>query len=315
VTDVVGNAQVLYKTTLPLPDDVPPASFTWTPNNDLKHTGEYVAPLWMHPFAWTEDPIYNYDKEPTLQEPRRPDPLRQGRENNPRDNLVSMIAITTGEEAFEDLNNNGAWDEGELYTDLTEPFVDNNDNGTWDAKERYVDANGNGTWDGKNGKYDSSTLIWVQERILWTGVPHAEDRTLNNPGGRNPKPVIRPLSPDPASLPRVLKKFEGFSATFLVADPWFNSLARNANADGCEAGVVGPVVVAPLTQGVAFTYPAYTLMKYVIKDARDPTTTNIPDYPQPIPFEVTANCVFTASPKEGHEVLILGPLVYGNIPK
>lgn len=314
VTDVVGNAPILYKTSLPLPDDVPPASFSWAPLNDATHTGEYLVPLWMHPFEWTEDPIANYGKEPTLNEPRRLDPIRQDRSsnpltNNPRDNLVSMIAVTTGEEAFDDLNNNGVHDDSEPYVDLTEPFVDNNDNGTWDKGERYVDSNGNGVWDGKNGKYDAITLIWVQERVLWTGWPHGEDRTLAT--ARNPSPVVRALNPPPVK--QHLDKFDSLFAEYLVADPWFNSIARNGNDDGCESGTVGPVEVAKLTKGRAFTYPAYTLMRYVIKDVRDPTNPDVPNYSVAIDWEVQATCTFTASNLDGHKAFIDAPRVYGDI--
>ncbi|WP_395806602.1 hypothetical protein [Archangium minus] len=321
VTDVVGNAQVLYKTSLPLPDDVKPGTFSWNPANDTIHTGEYLAPLWMHPFMWVEDPITNYAGPYNFQEPRRPDPIRPGKENNPRDNLVSIIAITTGEEAFDDLNNNGTYDQGEPFVDLTEPFVDNNDNGTWDATreggtdgaERYVDANGNGKWDGKNGKYDAVSLIWVQERILWTGWPHDQDRRDPTSPSENYRSVIRALSPLPVGTKHRIGKFGQLLAEFLVADPWFNSLARNSDDDGCESGTVGPVKVAKLTKGIAVTYPAYTLMRYVIQDVRDPTSDTVPDYPTPINWEATAGCAFTASPEDGHKVVVSAPRVFGDI--
>ncbi|MFY0569067.1 hypothetical protein ACN28E_35315 [Archangium lansingense] len=311
VTDVVGNAKVLYKTSLPFPEDVPPGEFTWNPRKDANYTGEYIAPLWMHPFMWTDDPIAKYSDRPNLLEPRRPDPVRPGKENNPRDNLVSMIAITTGEEAFDDLNNNGVHDESPLepYEDLTEPFVDSNDNGTWDSKERYVDANGNGKWDGKNGKFDATTLIWVQERILWTGIPHPED--VRNPSEvQGHKPIIRSLNPPPGM--QHLSKYDSLLAEFLVADPWFNSLARNDDNDGCEATAVGPVEVAKLTKGRAFTYPASIIMRYAIKDVRSPTSP-VPDYPTPIDWDVTAGCIFTASPLDGHKAIVDAPRVYGDI--
>ncbi|EPX63422.1 hypothetical protein D187_005828 [Cystobacter fuscus DSM 2262] len=320
VTDVVGNAKVLYKTSLPLPDDVAPGTFSWTPVNDLTHTGEYLAPLWMHPFQWVEDPVKNFGAEGTLAEPRRPDPIRKDAKgvvltNNPRDNLVSMIAVTSGEEAFDDRNNNGAWDTGEPFVDLTEPFVDNNDNGTWDAGERYVDANGNGQWDGKNGTFDPVTLIWVQERILWTGVPHADDRPTSTNATRNPRPVVNPITPATGNR---LDKFGQLAAEFIVADPWFNSIARNGDDDGCEAGAVGPVNVSKLTSGRALTYPPYTALRYVIKDQRDPTNTNAPDYPaapNSIKWSVTARCVFTASPVDGYGVPVEAPPVAGDFIK
>jgi hypothetical protein len=310
-TDVVGNAEVLYKTSLPLPEDVSPGTFSWNPPNDATHTGEYLAPLWMHPFAWVEDPITNYDKEATWQEPRRPDPIRPGKENNPRDNLVSMIAVTTGEEAFDDLNNNGVRDETpyEPYVDLTEPFVDNNDNGTWDKGERYVDSNGSGTWDGKNGKYDAITLIWVQERILWTGLPHGEDRRQS--AQRNPRPVVKWLQEGTALT---IGKFGQAPVDFLIADPWFNSLARNGDDDGCTAAAVGPVTVSALGRGKAFTYPAYSLLRYVIKDSRDPSDPTAPNYTTPgVKFEASASCVFTASPVEGYRTAVAAPAVSGYV--
>jgi hypothetical protein len=315
VTDVVGNAEVVYKTSLPMPDDVPPGTFSWTPLNDETHTGEYIAPLWMHPFMWQDDPIAGYLKEPTLQEPRRQDPIRPGKENNPRDNLASMIAVTTGEEAFDDNNNNGVRDAEEPYVDLTEPFVDNNDNGTWDLKERYVDANGNGKWDGKNGKYDTITLIWVQERLLWTGWPHDLDRDLTS---RNPKAVVRQLVPAPSGIPlknvRNMLKFDAYVASFLLADPWFNSIARNSESDGCQNGSVGPVEVSTFLQGMAFTYPPFTLMTYAVKDVRDPAANPpAPDYPRPIAYSVSAPCSFTASPEQGHAVIVYSPTVEGTI--
>ncbi|OJH40012.1 hypothetical protein [Cystobacter ferrugineus] len=320
VTDVVGNAKVLYKTSLPLPDDVQPGTFTWNPVNDLTHTGEYLAPLWMHPFEWVEDPIATYptscSQGNSCTEPSRPDPIRKDAKgtalvNNPRDNLVSMIAVTSGEEAFDDRNNNGTWDEGEPFVDLTEPFVDNNDNGTWDAGERYVDANGNGQWDGKNGTFDPVTLIWVQERILWTGIPHAKDRATPT------RPVLKVLKPNPATTPVVhLDKFGQEVAEFLVADPWFNSIARNGDDDGCSAGAVGPVEVSKLTTGRALTYPSYTALRYVIKDQRDPTNTTAPDYPAgTIKWTVTASCAFTASPVEGYAVAVEAPAVVGDFNK
>jgi hypothetical protein len=220
-----------------------------------------------------------------------------------------MIAITSGEEAFDDLNNNGVYDESpaEPFEDLTEPFVDNNDNGTWDAKERYVDANGNGKWDGKNGKFDATTLIWVQERILWTGMPHGED--LRSDSGF--KSIIRSISPPPGM--QHLTKFDALLAEFLVSDPWFNTLARNENNDGCESAAVGPVEVAKLTRGRAFTYPAALLMRYAIQDVRDPTQPDVPNYPVAIEWEVSADCLYTASPIDGHKAVVTAPRVYGDI--
>ncbi|WP_426751012.1 Ig-like domain-containing protein [Myxococcus sp. Y35] len=309
VTDVVGNAEVLYKTSLPLPEDVDPGVFTWTPLKDETHTGEYLAPLWMHPFLWDENPIASYGNAPQPQvdrpEPRRPDPIRPNVVNNPRDNLVSLIAITSGEEAFDDLNNNGVWDSGEPFEDTTEPFVDNNDNGTWDPGERYVDTNGDGRWTGKNGRYDASTLIWVQERILWTGMPHALDRTETQ----------RQLDPPPNAPPPLIAHFSGIAVSFIVSDPWFNRIAQNSDDDGCVGGASGPVKVSQANGGIALTYPSFNFETYLISDTHEQPADGDPPppYSPPVAWKVTPLCKYTAAQEEGHEVVVTGPTMTGTV--
>ena len=89
---------------------------------------------------------------------------------NPRDGLVNLIAVTTGEEEFTDTNGNGLYDDGEPFVDEGEPFVDENDNGAWDPNEtHWIDSNGNSQYDGPNGEWDSDTLIWEPAWILWHG--------------------------------------------------------------------------------------------------------------------------------------------------
>ncbi|HVE86008.1 MAG TPA: hypothetical protein VND93_24295, partial [Myxococcales bacterium] len=159
LSDVVGDAAVLYKTTYPLPKDVAPGTFTFNTSTASDNTGALIAPLWMHPFEWSSNPIQDLllSRTPDQREPRRTDPIHPTVTLNPRDNLVAMIAVTSGEEGFTDVNNNGQWDSGEPFDDLTEPFVDSNDNGTWDTDERWIDTNGNGRWDGKNNTWDGNT--------------------------------------------------------------------------------------------------------------------------------------------------------------
>jgi len=90
---------------------------------------------------------------------------------NPRDGLVTIIGYTRGEMYFQDNNDNGVWDPGELFIDQGEPFVDANDNGVWDPGELYFDANGNGRYDGPAGVYSADTYVWTETRILYTGRP------------------------------------------------------------------------------------------------------------------------------------------------
>lgn len=66
--------------------------------------------------------------------------------HNPRDGLVTIIAVTKGEETFFDANGNGVYDSGENFIDIGEPFIDSNDNGIWDDDEPYNDLDRNGVF-------------------------------------------------------------------------------------------------------------------------------------------------------------------------
>jgi len=318
VSNVIGNATILYKTSNPLPKPVDPGAFSWNPAKGPKHTGQYIVPLWMHPFDWKAKPVADYNLPPDANEPRRPDPVRLGILNNPRDNLVTMIAVTTGEEGFDDVNNNGRFDEGEFHEDydLTEPFVDSNDNGTWDRDERWVDTDGNGTWDGKNGRHDASTLIWVQERILWTGVPHPRDFQDAE------FPIFKQISPPP-----VVQHFQTAQVTLLISDPWFNVPAQNGTSDGCEVltGAANPVVKPDQARfgelGIRFTYPSVMLASVGLQDAHDPQKdppdlpwndpSRNPSFPGGLPFSVGIGCTYTASPNGGYSVSVSVPSISG----
>lgn len=347
LTNVVGNATILYKTSYPLPSDVDPARFVWTPQNDTTHTGDYVAPTWMEPFMWIANPLqFPRPTSATGQEPSRFDPLRKKPDgtqyrNNPRDGLVTMIAVTSGEEGFTDSNNNGVWDTNEPFDDLTEPFVDANDNGTWDADERFIDVNGNHLWDGKNSTWDSNTLIWTTEKLLWTGIPQAPYDTEGS--GATVK-VITPVgnvhlccfngSSNPAlycGAPGGTKCDQAVDANnqatvdyvVYVADPWFNTLAQNGDGDSCSLGQVENSPVIPSLNkafaGTRMTYPAGTFIDVSVKDKRDPNIAqggsgqNPPKRFPPIVFTQPIICTFTSSPIGGNTVNLDVGAVTGDI--
>jgi hypothetical protein len=113
--------------------------------------------------------------ESTLNEPSYTD--NNGRQRNPRDGLVTLVAVLDGEEAFTDTNGNGQYDQGEPFVDSAEPFVDANDNDKCDPDEKYLDLNGNGRWDEANGKWDSNTKIMAIYKILWTGPLSSSSKT------------------------------------------------------------------------------------------------------------------------------------------
>jgi hypothetical protein len=93
------------------------------------------------------------------------------REANPRDGLVTVVALVAGEEGFVDQDLDGVYDEGEPFIDLGEPFVDVDDDGIRDPGEWYEDVNQNGSYTGPNGTWDADTVLWAQGRVLYTGHP------------------------------------------------------------------------------------------------------------------------------------------------
>jgi hypothetical protein len=343
MANLVGDATVLYKTSLPLPKDVEPDNFTWTPPQGLTQTGEYLAPLWMHPFEWVPNPVLFPRPRPGMnpREPNRLDSVPNRRKPdgtqqrlNPRDNLVTMIAVTSGEEAFQDNNNDGIWQDTEPFEDLTEPFVDSNDNGTWDADERFIDVNGDRQWSGKNGKCDMSTLIWRAERILWTGIPSQWEAELPSPtfgiSASSPPPpiafVCRGGNPCSQATPNGTN-LGFYTLDVIVSDPWYNSIAQNAESDGCGVkepmglGAGDPPVIAQvlgLSMGgsVAFTYPAGQFVRMTIRDARDPDKPPADQTPvrnPALPFTVPIACTYTASPESELAVTFVVGSVSGTI--
>lgn len=307
-TDVIGNAGILYKTSLPLPKEVPPVTFTWNPAISATQTGDYFAPLWMHPYDWITNPILGTGTPGA--EPRRNDPVYEllsgsTRVNNPRDNLVSMIAVTTGEEAFDDVNNNGVYNTGEPFTDLTEPFVDSNDNGTWDVDEKFIDTNVNGAWNGKNGVYDTSSLIWVTEKLLWTGVPNVPHDY------QGAAPVVRLIQP--VTQPLAVTHFGEVDFFWIYSDPWFNPIARNSDGDGCSAQGSDKVILktSSTDKGILNTYPSATNINGNIQDAHDPTPIvgfgPVPPFNPAAEFDVEIVCTHTMSQKsQGKYFIRLG---------
>ena len=118
--------------------------------------------------------------------PGEPSVTVGGKMLNPRDMLVTLIAVTAGEEEFYDGSGasngvkNGQWDPGEWFVDTPEPFVDANDNQVYDYGEAFIDterlncATGktegkNGKWDGPNGCWDGNTMLWHPTHVVYSG--------------------------------------------------------------------------------------------------------------------------------------------------
>jgi hypothetical protein len=118
---------------------------------------------------------------------------------DPRTGLVTVIAVTQGEETFIDSNGNGLFDgPGEFdpadpEIDTPEPFIDHvnlcngvpapcladpvnppllSGNGSFDPNDRYelfIDGNGNGAWDPPNVMWDAHKPIFASTTVLFTG--------------------------------------------------------------------------------------------------------------------------------------------------
>jgi hypothetical protein len=96
------------------------------------------------------------------------------RTHNPRDGVVTVVAIADGEEAFFDANGNGVYDAtptAEPFVDQGEPFVDQDDSGAWGAGEWFLDLDGDGSYDLPNGAWDANAKIWTQTVVVYTGTP------------------------------------------------------------------------------------------------------------------------------------------------
>ena len=159
-----GQAQVTYTTQCPWPEDVDPNQDP----DDFPNNSEYSK---------SNVPFYNHCALPGSE--------HETRTVNRRDGWVDMVAYTTGEECFNDVNGNGIYDGPQEYKpscDEGEPYVDINDNGKYDGPgsanlpanlqasgEPFFDYNQNGVWDPPDGKWTALGAIWVHNRMVWTG--------------------------------------------------------------------------------------------------------------------------------------------------
>jgi hypothetical protein len=105
-----------------------------------------------------------------------------------------VIAYTSGEESFTDLNDNDLYDAGEPFTDISEPFFDLNGDDIRDpGSEVFIDSDNDKEFDGPDGLFTGipcigdntvcnrvSTLIWNSGSIVLSGS-YANNVTLSSP--------------------------------------------------------------------------------------------------------------------------------------
>lgn len=182
------------------------------------------------------------------------------RTHNPRDGVVTVLAIADGEEGFFDLNGNGVYDLGEPFTDQGEPFVDQDDDGVWTPGEWFLDVNGNGAYDPPNGVWDASAKIWTQTAVVYTGPATTMQVGANFLGDRwaDAAGFTDACSPTPAPTPfSVLAAVTGPPAVPPTSANYV-AVASDLNLNHPHSGA--DYAVAVQAGDVAITY--YGLPKY-----------------------------------------------------
>jgi hypothetical protein len=141
------------------PADPEEGSVTVTFSSDM---GNGFAPV--ETTAFLADPAQ-------FPKPRGAEPSSGGA--NPRDQLVTIIAMVRGEEAFVDANLNGQYDTGELFVDQGDPFIDANDDNLYDAatEPRFCGGASCASYHAPNGVWDSDETIWAPAWIAFTAAP------------------------------------------------------------------------------------------------------------------------------------------------
>ncbi len=94
----------------------------------------------------------------------------------PADHRVTVMAVTTGQERFTDVNGNSRFDAGEPFVDLpAEVFLDANEDDAYNVGEFFLDTNNNGVYDGtSNGVWDEQILIEAHMPIIFSGHTQIE---------------------------------------------------------------------------------------------------------------------------------------------
>ncbi len=182
---------------------------------------------------------------------------------NPRDQLVTIIAMTQGEEGFIDANHNGVLDVNEVFFDLGDPFIDANDDGLYNQiypggpwEVRFCgDTSNCAAYRGPNGVWDALTTIWVPTWVVFTGVPVPH---TNAAGGTYGAPTLESTTTVVGSTNITLKK----SGFFNELDAWGAMGLLGFNFDYRPISPTGGPCAAPATP----TVPTACWMKMLFRD-------------------------------------------------
>jgi hypothetical protein len=169
---------------------------------------------------------------------------------NPRDQLVTIIAWTQGEEAFVDANHNGKYDQGELFVDEGDPYLDENDDNQYDQvvangqyEPRFCGATSAGVCPAyipPNGKWDAQTTIWAPTWIVFAG-----DLTISTV----PSGATTPLGFSPSSCADYLDApnndglhSSSISAPVYVYDQWGNTPVAGTHYEVLPSSLSGALL-------------------------------------------------------------------------
>lgn len=149
---------------------------------------------------------------------------------NPRDQLITIIAWTQGEEAFVDANHNGQYDPGELFVDQGDPYIDANDDNQYDQvvpggqwEQRFCGSTTNGTcpaYQPPNGKWDAVTTIWAPTWVVFVGDATAHSVPTD---GTAPASAFSPACADFKDAAVDGVHFPRSEASVFVYDAWLNT--------------------------------------------------------------------------------------------
>ncbi len=165
-----------------------------------------------------------------------------GHTYNPRDGLVTIIAVFQGEEKFTP-DSTGVYHPGNTFTDLPAPFVDSNDNSVWDLGEACEGASTSGVCGGPNGIWDGNANVFVETHVLYSGHANQSTAVCNNC-------IVSPL--------------QGTTISFLPQNPNQSSMPQMGIATGFinYAEINLNVPALPATNSLVIAGPTSLQLKY-----------------------------------------------------